>query len=132
MQIRVVNSRAEIATLDPEERVVYLATHAVALALLELIKRCPHLEAVELSPSRYRNMCKSSWGLLEAHGVKIFEGTAQRRRADRTGYFTVDEGLILHRAVELRAEGLDSGEIVAKVAEEAGVSPGLVGFILGR
>ena len=28
--------------------------------------------------------------------------------------------------------GLDSGEIVAMVAEEAGVSAGLVGFILGR
>lgn len=34
----------------------------------------------------------------------------------------------------LRAEGLDSGEIVAKMAEEArvaGVSSGLVGFIWG-
>jgi hypothetical protein len=30
------------------------------------------------------------------------------------------------------AEGVDSGEIVAKVGEEAGVSPGLVEFILGR
>jgi hypothetical protein len=47
-------------------------------------------------------------------------------------YYIVDDGLILQRAGELRAEGLDSGEIVAKVAEEAGISPGLVGFILGR
>ena len=36
------------------------------------------------------------------------------------------------RAGELRAEGLDSGEIVAKVAREAGVSSGPVGFIVGR
>lgn len=36
---------------------------------------------------------------------------------------------LFQRAGELRAEGLDSGEIVA---EEAGVSAGLVGFILGR
>ena len=97
MQIRVVNSRAVIATVDPEERVVYLATHPVALALLELIKRCPCMEAVELSPSKYRNMCKASWGLLEVHGVKIFEGTVQRRRADRIGYFTVDDGAIRRR-----------------------------------
>ncbi|MDF0591960.1 hypothetical protein [Candidatus Methanocrinis natronophilus] len=34
MLIRVVNSRAEIASLDPEERVDYLATHPVALAIL--------------------------------------------------------------------------------------------------
>ncbi|MDF0590285.1 hypothetical protein [Candidatus Methanocrinis natronophilus] len=42
-------------------------------------------------------------------------------------YYTVDEGAILQRAGELRAKGLNSGEIVAKVA---GVSAGLVGFIL--
>lgn len=35
------------------------------------------------------------------------------------------------RAGELRAEGLDSGEIVARVAEEAGVSAGLGEFIVG-
>ncbi|MDF0591961.1 DUF1699 family protein [Candidatus Methanocrinis natronophilus] len=79
------------------------------------MKRCPNLEAVELSTSRYRNMCKSSWGLLEAHGVQIFEGTVQRRRADRIGYFTVDDdALILHRAGEIRAEGLDSLEGVRR------------------
>ena len=64
--------------------------------------------------------------------MKIFEGTVQRRRADRTGYFTVDEGAILQRAGELRARGLDSGEIAAKVAAEAGVSAGLVEFIVER
>ena len=47
-------------------------------------------------------------------------------------YCTVDDGAILRRAGELQAKGLDSGEIVARVAEEAGVSAGLVGVILGR
>ncbi|MDF0590202.1 DUF1699 family protein [Candidatus Methanocrinis natronophilus] len=117
----------------PRARVVHLAFSLPAVVLFELIKGCPHLEAVdELSSSRYRNMCKSSRSLLEAHGVKIFEGMVQRRRADRTGYFTVDDGAILRRVGELRARGLDSGQIVAKVAEEAGASPELVGFILGR
>ncbi|MDD3564888.1 MAG: hypothetical protein PHN90_04365 [Methanothrix sp.] len=37
----------------------------------------------------------------------------------------------LQRAGKLQADGLDSEEIVAKVAEEAKVSPGLVEFILG-
>ncbi|HNR58276.1 MAG TPA: DUF1699 family protein, partial [Methanothrix sp.] len=63
-------------------------------------------------------------------GVKVFPGLVWGHRTDIDEYYTVDEGTILQRAEELRAEGLDSGELVAKVAEEAGVSPGLVGFIL--
>jgi hypothetical protein len=40
--------------------------------------------------------------------------------------------LILHGAGELGAEGMDSGEIVARVAGELEVSPGLVKFIIGH
>jgi len=53
-------------------------------------------------------------------------------RTARAEYYTVDDGLILQRAAELRAEGMDPEELVAKVAGEAEVSPGLVEFILGR
>ena len=67
----------------------------------------------------------------EGQGGKVFPGRIWGHRTDIDEYYTVDEGAILQRAGELRAEGLDSEEIVAKVAEEAGVSPGLVGFILG-
>ena len=64
--------------------------------------------------------------------MKIFPGGIQGHRTDRSEYFTVDDGLILQRAGELRAEGLDSEEIVAKVAEVAKVSPGMVSVVLQR
>lgn len=132
MKIRVIGSKDEIAQLDPRERVVHLAVPITALLLLELIKRCPRLEAVQIPPSRFRTMFKSSRCLLEVQGVKIFPGLVWGYRTDMYAYYTVDDGLILQRAGELRGDGMDSGELVAKVAEEAGVSPGLVGFILGR
>ena len=132
MKIKVVNSRDEIAKLDPRERVVHQTFPLTTVALLELIQRCPRLEAIEAPPYRYRTMFKSSRCLLDVQGVKVFPGRVWGHRTDIDEYYTVDEGLILQRAGELRAEGLDSGEIVAKVAEEAEVSPGLVGFILGR
>ena len=132
MKIRVIGSKDEIAQLDPRERVVHLAVPITALVLLELIKRCPRLEAVQVPPSKFSKVSKPSRGLLEVQGVKIFPGLVWGHRTDMYAYYTVDDGLILQRAGELRAEGLDSGEIVAKVAEEAEVSPGLVGFILGR
>jgi hypothetical protein len=40
-------------------------------------------------------------------------------------------GLILQRAAVLRAAGMNSNEIAAKVPKEAEVSPGLVEFIIG-
>jgi len=132
MQIRVVTSRAEIATVDPEERVVHLTIPISTADFFGLIQRCPRLEAIQVPPFKFRDVSKSSRRLLEVRGVKIFAGTVRGHRTDRTCYFTIDDGLILQRAGQLRAEGLDSGEIVAKMAEEAGVSPGLVGFILGR
>jgi len=132
MKIRVIGSKDEIAQLDPRERVVHLAVPITALLLLELIKRCPRLEAVQVPPSKFSKVSKPSRGLLEVQGVKIFPGLVWGHRTDMYAYYIVDDGLILQRAGELRAEGLDSGEIVAKVAEEAGISPGLVGFILGR
>ena len=131
MKIRIVNSREEIAKLDPRERVVHLAFSLPAVAIFELMKRCPRLEAIEVPPSRYAKLSKSTLCLLEVQGVTVFPGLVWGHRTDIDEYITVDEGSILQRAGELRAEGLDSGEIVEKVAEEAGVSPGLVGFILG-
>jgi len=130
MKIRIINSSKEISRLDPKERVVHVSFPLTTSALLELAKKCPKLEGIQVPPSRLANMGGRSLILLEVLGVRIFEGSIQGYRTDRAEYITIDDGLILQRAGELRAEGLDSGEIVAKVAEEAGVSPGLVGFIL--
>jgi len=64
--------------------------------------------------------------------VKIFPGLVWGHRTDMYAYYTVDDGVILQRARELRAEGLDPEEIVAKVAGELEVSPGLVEVIIAR
>jgi len=130
MMIRIVNSREEIAKLSPKERVVHLAFPLPAVALFELMKRCPRLKAIEVPPSRYAMLSKPTRCLLEVQGVKVFPGLVWGHRTDIDEYITIDDALILQRAGELRAEGLDSGEIVAKVAEEEGVSAGLVGFVL--
>ena len=132
MKIRIVNSREEIAKLNPRERVVHLAFPLPAVVLFELMKRCPRLKAIEVPPSRFAKLSKPTRCLLEVQGVKVFPGLVWGHRTDIDEYITIDDALILQRAGELRAEGLDSGEVVAKVAEEAGISPGLVGFILGR
>jgi len=131
MKIRVVSSREEIAQLNPNERVVHLVAPSTAITLLELINRCPKLEAVQVHPSRFEKLSEPSLCLLKLQGVKIFPGVIQGHRTDMAEYFTVDNGLIIQKAAELRAEGLSSEEIVGRVASAMGISPGLVGSILG-
>jgi len=132
MKIRIVNSKEEIAKLDPRERVVHLAFPLPAVVLFELMKRCPRLKAIEVPPSRFPKLSKPTRCLLEVQGVKVFPGRIWGHRTNIDEYYTVDEGLILQRAGELRAEGMDSGESVARVAGELEVSPGLVKFIIGH
>jgi hypothetical protein len=132
MKIRVISSRDEIAQLNPREKVVHLVAPPTAITLLELINRCPKLEAVQVHPSRFERLSEPSLCLLKLQGVKIFPGMIQGHRTDMSEYYTVDERAILQRAKELQAECFESEEILAKVAEEAKVPPVLVGFILGR
>jgi len=112
--------------------VVHLVAPPTALVLLELIDRCPQLEAIEVHPSHFERLSTPSLCLLKCQGVKILPGRTWGPRMDRSVYFTIDEGLIMQKAAELRAEGLDSEEIVGRVASATGVSPGLVSVILQR
>jgi hypothetical protein len=132
MKIRIINSKDEIPELDPKERVVHLTIPPVYFVLLELVNRCPELEAIEVPPSQLPNVSKPFRYLMEVRGVEIFEGRIWGHRTDMTKYCTVDDSLIIQRAEEHRAEGLDSEEIVAMVAREVEFSPGLVEYILGR
>ncbi len=132
MKIRVVSSKDEIAQLNTRERVVHLVAPPTALVLLELINRCPKLQAVQVHPSRFEKLSESSLCLMEVQGVRIFPGVIQGHRTDRSEYYTIDDSAILQRALELQAECFDTEEIVAKVAKEVGVSPGMMEFILGQ
>lgn len=100
MKIRIVNSRDEIAQLDPKETVIHLIIVPTTIDLLDLINRCPSLATVELPPYRFRNMCKSSRCLLELQGVKIFLGVIQGHRTDLSEYCTFDNDMIIQRARE--------------------------------
>ncbi|WP_048145150.1 DUF1699 family protein [Methanothrix harundinacea] len=109
MKIRIINSSKEISRLDPKERVVHVSFPLTTSALLELAKKCPKLEGIQVPPSRLANMGGRSLILLEVLGVRIFEGSIQGYRTDRAEYITIDDGLILQRAGELRAEGWTPG-----------------------
>ncbi|WP_394356905.1 DUF1699 family protein [Candidatus Methanocrinis natronophilus] len=60
MQIRVVNSRADNASVDTEERVFHLTFTPTTVALFDLMQRCLRLEAIQVCyfiRPRYSNLC---------------------------------------------------------------------------
>ena len=63
-------------------------------------------------------------------GARGRAAASRSRRVRSAGEIWPPEGREL--GGELRAEGMDSGEIVARVAGELEVSPGLVKFIIGH
>jgi len=94
MKIRVVSSKDEIAQLNPREKVVHLVAPPTFLTFLEMINRCPRLEAIEVHPARFERLSEPSSCLLEVQSVKIFPGIIQGHRTDMSEYLTVDEGPI--------------------------------------
>ncbi|GEM_PF-1703845 len=92
---------------------------------MKLINRRPILKAVEVPPVQFQKLSKPSLCLLKIQKVRrISEGHIQGHGTDMNEYYTVDDGLILQKAGELRAEGLNPEEIVTR---ESVVSLGTVG-----
>ena len=65
MRIRVVSSREEIFTLNPNERVVHLAFRPSNKDIFSLVETCPKIEVIQLPKSymtRFQSPLKCSLG----------------------------------------------------------------------
>ena len=56
MKLRVISSREEIGTLMPDKKIVHLAFRASNVDFLNLMQRCPRLQAVQIPPSYQKTM----------------------------------------------------------------------------
>jgi len=59
MKIRVISSRDEIFTLNPNERVVHLAFRPSNKDVFGLVETCPKVEVIQLPQSYRRTISKS-------------------------------------------------------------------------
>ena len=59
MKIRVVSSREEISTLNPNERIIHLAFRPSNKDVLTLVEACPKIEVIQLPTSYKRTVSKS-------------------------------------------------------------------------
>ena len=119
MRIRVVSSREEIFTLNPNERVVHLAFRPSNKDIFALVETCPRLEV------------KSIEMFLQMQRIQLIEGDVWGHRKDINEYYTIPSS-VTEKIREMRIEGKSTEDIEARISRENKLNPGLVAYIITK
>ena len=128
MKIRVVSSREEIFTLNPNERVVHLAFRPSNVDLLSLMNRCPRLRAVQLPPSYLKTMSRAMRLFLEMQGIDLLEGDVWGHRKDIDEYFVINEDTI-EEIGSMISGGESIEETATHIQMKTRLAPDLIKYI---
>jgi hypothetical protein len=131
MIIRVVSSREEIFTLNPNERIVHLTFRPSNKDILGLIEACPKIEVIQLPTSYRRTFSKSIELLLEMKRIQLIEGDVWGHRKDLNDYYTVPTSVI-EKIRELKSEGTPAERIEEKISRESKLKPEMVAYIIKK
>jgi hypothetical protein len=131
MKIRVVSSREEIFTLNPNERVVHLAFRPSNKDIFALVETCPKIEVIQLPKSYRRTVSKSIEMFLEMQRIQLIEGDVWGHRKDINEYYSIPSSVI-EKIREMKLEGKPTEDIEAKVSRESKLNPEMVGYILNK
>jgi len=131
MKIRVVSSREEIFTLNPNERVVHLAFRPSNKDIFALVETCPKIEVIQLPKSYRRTVSKSIEMFLEMQRIQLIEGDVWGHRKDINEYYTIPSSVI-EKIKELKSEGTPAERIEEKVSRESKLNPEMVAYIMTK
>jgi hypothetical protein len=131
MKIRVVSSRDEIFTLNPNERVIHLAFRPSNKDIFGLVETCPKVEVIQLPKSYMRTVSRSIQMFLEMQRIKLIEGDVWGHRKDINEYYTIPSSVI-DKIKEMKIEGKSAEDIEVKVSRESKLNPGMVAYIMTK
>lgn len=131
MKIRVVSSREEIPSLNPNEKVVHLAFRPSNRDVFMLAETCPKIEAIQLPKSYRRTVSKSIEMFLEMQKINLLEGDVWGHRKDINEYYNVSKN-ILEKIQELKADRLSYDMIADKLSRESKLNSDMILYILSR
>ena len=131
MKIRVVSSREEISSLNPNERVVHLAFRPSNKDFLELVEACPKIEVIQLPKSYRRTVSNSIEMFLEMRRIQLVEGDVWGHRKDINAYYSIPSSVI-EKIRELKSEGTPAERIEETVSRESKLDPEMVAYILNK
>ncbi|HOW15936.1 DUF1699 family protein [Methanosarcina sp.] len=131
MRIRVVSSREEIFTLNPNERLVHLAFRPSNKDIFGLVETCPKIEVIQLPKSYMRTVSKSIEMFLQMQRVQLLEGDVWGHRKDINEYYAIPSSVI-EKIKDMKTEGKPVEEIEKKISRESKLNPEMVSYILNK
>jgi hypothetical protein len=131
MKIRVVSSREEIFTLNPNERIVHLAFRPSNKDIFGLVETCPKVEVIQLPQSYRRTVSKSIEMFLEMQRVQLIEGDVWGHRKDINEYYNIPPSVI-EKIKTMKNDGKSAEDIETKISRESKLNPEMVAYILNK
>ena len=131
MKIRVVSSREEIFTLNPNERIVHLAFRPSNKDIFGLVETCPKVEVIQLPKSFKRSIAKSIEMFLTMKRIQLIEGDVWGHRKDMNEYYDIPSSVI--EKIKIKKINRKSSEDIEKeVSKETKLKPEMVAYIMAK
>jgi hypothetical protein len=131
MKIRVVSSRDEILSLNPNEKVIHLAFRPSNKDIFLLVETCPKLEIVQLPNSYQRTISKSMKMFLEMQKIQLLEGDVWGHRKDINEYYVVPNS-VMNKIRTMKVEGIPNDKIAEKMTKESKLNQKMILYILNK
>jgi len=131
MKIRVVSSRGEIFTLNPNEHIIHLAFRPSNKDIFGLIEACPKIEVVQLPKSYMNTVSKSIEMFLKMQKIQLMEGDVWGHRKDINEYYCVPFSVI-EKIKAMKNEGKSTEDIKKEVSRKSKLNPEMVAYIMTR
>ncbi|HML25555.1 MAG TPA: DUF1699 family protein [Methanomethylovorans sp.] len=129
MKIRVVSSKEEINTLNPNEEMVHLAFRPSNTDILTLIMKCPQIKALHIPSSYRRTISNSVTMYLKMKGIELLEGDVWGHRKDINEYSEVSPS-VYDRIDQYQKNGMSEKDVVEKLVRETRLSPDFISFLV--
>ena len=131
MKIRIVSSREEIFTLNPNERLVHLAFRPSNKDIFGLVETCPKIEVIQLPKSYMRTVSKSIEMFLQMQRIQLLKGDVWGHRKDICEYYAIPS-TVIEKIQGMKIEGKATEDIEKRVARESKLNPELVAYIMTK
>ena len=131
MKIRVVSSKEEIFTLNPNERVVHLAFRPSNKDIFTLVETCPKIEPIQIPKSYRRTVSKSIGMFLEMQRIQLIEGDVWGHRKDINEYYIIPPS-VFEKIKEMKIAGKSNEVIEERILRESRLNPDMVAYIMNK
>ncbi len=131
MKIRVVSSREEIFTLNPNERIVHLAFRPSNKDIIAMVEACPKIEVIQLPQSYRRTISKSIEMFLKMKRIQLIEGDVWGHRKDINEYYDIPSSVI-EKIKIMKIERKSSEDIEKEISKKTKLNPEMVAYIISK